>query len=73
MDEIFPISEKQQFFNKLNGATIITRDGVTKAPLFTITQADIDEWQVTGNAAGRGASRWNEFLTKGKYQVERTG
>ncbi|WP_282097099.1 molybdopterin dinucleotide binding domain-containing protein [Morganella morganii] len=71
VDEIFPISEKQQFFNKLNGATIITEDGVTKAPLFTITQADIDEWQVTGTPQ-EGRITLNEFLTKGKYQVERT-
>ncbi|MGF7483544.1 molybdopterin-dependent oxidoreductase [Providencia sp. SP181] len=71
VDEIFPISEKQQFFNKLNGATIIAEDGKTKEPLITITQKDIDEWQVTGNTQ-QGRITLNEFLTVGKYQVKRT-
>ncbi|HEM6843749.1 molybdopterin-dependent oxidoreductase [Providencia rettgeri] len=71
VDEVFPVSEKQQFFNKLNGATIIGEDGKTTEPLITITQADIDEWQVTGKPQ-QGRITLNEFLTVGKYQVKRT-
>src|SRR5690606_23800450 len=34
-DEIYPISEKQQFFNKLAGAEVITDDGEGYEPLVT--------------------------------------
>ncbi|NHX34121.1 dimethyl sulfoxide reductase subunit A, partial [Escherichia coli] len=43
----------------------------TTEPLITITQADIDEWQVTGKPQ-QGRTTLNEFLTVGKYQVKRT-
>lgn len=70
VDELFPISEKQQFFNTLQGATIILEDGKTKAPLLTITEQDIAQWQVTGTPQ-QGRITLNEFLTVGKYQIER--
>lgn len=70
VDELFPISEKQQFFNMLQGATIVLEDGKTVAPLLTITEEDIAKWQVTGKPQ-QGTLTLNEFLTVGKYQIER--
>ncbi|WP_312028291.1 molybdopterin-dependent oxidoreductase [Bacillus salinus] len=40
-DEIYPISAKQQFFNRLAGAKVITKDGKDYETLVTITQKDI--------------------------------
>lgn len=69
-DKIFPITEKQQFFNMLQGATVIDTDGKTKRPLLTITEQDITEWGVTGQAQ-EGKVALQAFLDAGSYQLER--
>ncbi|EOX2027930.1 molybdopterin-dependent oxidoreductase [Escherichia coli] len=71
VDKIFPISEKQQFFNTLQGANVIDEDGKTKVPLLTITEQDLAAWGVKGKTQ-QGKISLNEFLTRGTYQVERT-
>ena len=46
---VYPISEKQAFFNQIAGATVIKEDGSGKyEPLVTITDADLKEWGVSG-------------------------
>lgn len=40
------------------------------SPLLTITQADIDEWEVEG-APQEGAIGLAEFLKNGSYQIPR--
>lgn len=69
-DEIFPISEKQQFFNRLQGATVVNEDGKTDSPLLTITAQDIQDWNVTGTPQD-GRISLAQFLQQGCYQVER--
>jgi anaerobic dimethyl sulfoxide reductase subunit A len=48
VDEIEPIPFKQQLFNQLAGAKVITADGAGLEPLVTITADDIAEWGVEG-------------------------
>ena len=70
-DELYPLSEKQQFMNKLLGTTITQPDGETTAPLLTITQEDLDAWECEG-APQEGALTLAEFLEKGYWCVPRT-
>lgn len=69
-DAIYPVSEKQQFMNKLLGATFTEPDGAI-TPLLTITQADLDAWECEG-APQEGKVSLSEFLERGYYQIERT-
>ncbi len=68
--EVYHIDEKQQFFNQINGATVLDEDGKTWVPLVTITQADLSEWGVTGTPQ-QGKITLKEFEERGIYQVER--
>src|SRR3546814_774199 len=70
VDQIFPISEKQQFFNELAGATVIDTDGKTPVPLVTITEENIVTWGVSGKPQ-QGRIALEKFLAEGKYQVQR--
>lgn len=65
-----PISPKQQFFNRIAGATVVTEDGSGYEPLVTITAADIDEWGVEGEPQ-TGRIGITEFVEHGIYQVPR--
>lgn len=69
-DELYPLSEKQQFMNKLVGATMAKPDGST-VPLVAITQEDIDEWGCEATPQD-GVVNLAEFLNRGCYQIERT-
>ena len=70
VDEVYPLSDKQQKFNQIAGATVIKDDGSDYEPLVEITAADIAEWGVTGEAHP-GRISMKDFLDKGVYQVER--
>lgn len=70
VNKVFPTTEKQQFFNTLQGANVIDDDGKTKVPLLTITEQDLAEWGVTGRAQ-QGKIALKAFLEKGSYQVTR--
>lgn len=70
VDELFPLSAKQQFFNQLAGSTVIKNDASDYEPLLTITADDIAEWGVTGEPQ-TGRITLKEFLEKGEYQVPR--
>ena len=68
---LYPIDEKQQYFNKLAGTTVIKEDGSGEfEPLITITQEDIDEWGVEGTPQ-EGRIGLTELLEQGSYQVPR--
>ena len=69
-EDIYPISEKQQVFNQLAGATVIKEDGSGMETLLTITAADITEMGVQGKPQ-QGMISLREFREKGIYQVER--
>ena len=69
--KIYPISEKQQFFNKLVGTTVMKENGVDYEPLLTITSKDISEWGVIGTPQ-KGRIPLNEFINNGIYQVKRS-
>ena len=78
--EVYPISEKAQFFNSLVGCKVVNpEDGHTMETLITITQEDIDEWGVADELAAigielapqEGRIGLKEILEQGIYQVER--
>ena len=69
-DEIFPKSEKQQFFEKIASCSVIGADG-KYGPLVTITQADIDDWGVDGTPQ-EGVVTLQEFIDNGGYQFKRS-
>ncbi|HWR31506.1 MAG TPA: molybdopterin-dependent oxidoreductase [Negativicutes bacterium] len=69
-EDIYPISEKQQVFNQLAGATVIKEDGSGMETLLTITAADIAEMGIQGKPQ-QGRITLKEFRDKGMYQVER--
>lgn len=66
---LYPFSQKQAFFNKLAGATVVGEDGKTFETLLTITQDDIDRWGVEGSPQ-EGRIPIAEYEEKGFYQVE---
>jgi anaerobic dimethyl sulfoxide reductase subunit A len=69
-ETIYPISEKQQVYNQLAGATVIKEDGSGMETLLTITEADIAEMGVKGKPQ-QGRITLKEFREKGIYHVER--
>lgn len=69
-EAIFPISEKQQFFNQLQGSTVVDTDGKTVVPLLTITEQDLAAWGVDGKPQ-QGKMTLEAFLTVGTYQLKR--
>jgi len=68
--KIYPFDEKQQFFNKIAGCTVISEDGKSYSPLVTITAKDIAEWGVQGEPQ-KGKVGLQEFIDRGIYQVKR--
>lgn len=68
--KVFPFDEKQQYFNKIAGTTVISEDAKSYTPLVTITEADIKEWGVTGKPQ-TGKISLKEFIEQGVYQVPR--
>lgn len=64
------ISDKQQAFNKIAGATVLGEDGKTPETLVTITQEDLDALGVTGQPQ-TGRISIMEFKKNGSYQVPR--
>ncbi|NLG98440.1 MAG: molybdopterin-dependent oxidoreductase [Chloroflexi bacterium] len=70
VDELWPISPKQKFFNQIKGSTVIKDDASGYEPLVTITAEDIAEWGVEGEPQ-TGRISLKEFLEKGVYQVPR--
>lgn len=68
---MYPISEEQQFFNKIAGCKVIKQDGSGEyETLVTITDADIKEWGVEGKPQ-QGVIGLKELLEQGQYQVPR--
>lgn len=68
----YPISEKQQFFNRIAGSKVVVpgTQGKEYQKLVTITDADIQNWGVEGEAQ-EGVIGLQEFIDNGGYQVER--
>jgi anaerobic dimethyl sulfoxide reductase subunit A len=64
------VTLKQLEFNKMMKATVVKSDGKEREPLLTITQADLDEYAVTGEPQ-EGRISIKELIRKGAYQVER--
>ena len=70
--QLYPIDEKQQFFNKLVGSTMLTEDTHEVVPLFTITQEDIDSMEVDGTPQ-EGVYPLAKIFEEGIYKVEPQG
>ncbi|MDQ0155413.1 molybdopterin-dependent oxidoreductase [Robertmurraya andreesenii] len=69
-DEVYPISEKQMYFNQLAGSEVVKENGVDYEPLCTITAQDIKEWGVEGTPQ-QGRIPLKEFVDTGIYQIPR--
>lgn len=70
--KVYPISEKQAFFNAIASTTVVKEGSITEfEPLVTITEADIAKWGVTGTPQS-GRIGLDEFVKNGGYQVKRT-
>lgn len=67
---VYPIDEKQQFFNQIAGAQVLEEDGVTWSTLVTITEQDIADWGVQGEPQ-EGKIKLEDFKKQGVYQVPR--
>ena len=63
--DIWPINEKQQFFNQILGCTFVDEAGENKT-LVTVTQEDIDAWGCDGEPQ-EGVVGLAEFLKNGCY------
>ncbi|WP_280770647.1 molybdopterin-dependent oxidoreductase [Salipaludibacillus daqingensis] len=70
-ETLYPISEKQQFFNSLAGSQVIKDNGEDYELLVTITKEDIKDWGVEGEPQ-KGRIALDELLEKGSYQVPRS-
>ncbi|HFW6751792.1 MULTISPECIES: molybdopterin-dependent oxidoreductase [Enterobacterales] len=70
VNDIFPVSEKQQFFNQISGATVVDNDGKTRVPLVTITPEDIAKHGIDCKIQ-QGKVGLEQLLSEGKYQVYR--
>ena len=69
--KVYPISEKQAFFNQLQGAKVVKEGSASEfETLITITDEDIKEWGVEGKAQ-TGRVTLKEFIANGGYQVKR--
>lgn len=72
-NKINPMSNAQQVYNQIAGATVLKDDGKTKEPLVTFTAEDVKalaEGGVTVKAQ-TGRISLQEMLTRGFYQVPR--
>lgn len=69
-EELFPLSEKQEFFNTLAGTTMKSPDTGEFGPFLTITEDDITSWGVEGKPQ-QGVIALGEFLDTGIYKVKR--
>lgn len=69
-DELWPISEKQAFFNQIAGCTYVDASGADR-PLVTITADDIATWEVDGTPQ-EGDIALADFLSAGCYTVKRS-
>ncbi|BAS26153.1 molybdopterin-dependent oxidoreductase [Limnochorda pilosa] len=69
-DVVQPYSSKQDIFNQVAAARVISDDGTTYEPLVTITQADIDKLGVVGTPQQGRIGFW-EFKEKGIYHFPR--
>lgn len=70
IEKVFPVSEKQQFFNQLVGATVTDTDGKTQVPLVTITLEDMAKHNFVAKPQ-QGKISLEQLLADGKYQVYR--
>jgi len=68
--ELYPYSQKQQYFDYVAGATVLEEDGKTWVPLVTITQKDITDRGID-NKPQQGKIGLTELLEQGVYQVKR--
>lgn len=68
--KLYPVSEKQAFFNELATSTVVTKDGKDLETLVEITAKDIKDWKVEGKPQ-KGRISLTDFIETGIYQVER--
>lgn len=68
-DEMYPISEKQQFFNKIAGCWYMDTKG-EKQTLVTITDKDIANWECEGTPQ-KGLITIEELFANGGHQIKR--
>lgn len=70
-DEMYPMSEDQQFFNRLAGTTMVHPETGEDVAMFTITADDIAALNAEGEPQ-EGFMPLAELMEKGIYKVPRT-
>lgn len=70
-DEMYPMSEDQQFFNRLAGTMFVHPETGETVPLFSVTEDDIAHLNAEGESQ-EGFMPLAEILEKGIYKVPRT-
>lgn len=72
-NELYPFSERQQFFNELVGSTVAVDNGAGPEfiPLVSVTQEEISAWGVEGTPQ-EGAISLTELFEKGVYAIPRS-
>ncbi|WP_019850301.1 molybdopterin-dependent oxidoreductase [Desulfitobacterium sp. PCE1] len=75
VNQAYPLSEEQQYFNCIAGTTVINKEGTDYETLVTITAEDLAWWeQKYGKVDGKpqqGHIGLRELMEKGIYKVER--
>lgn len=69
-DEMYPMSEDQQFFNRLAGTTMVHPETGKTVTMFSITEDDIAKLNAEGEPQD-GFIALSEILEKGIYKVPR--
>ena len=69
-NELYPVSEVQEWFDRLYGATYLDDDGVYK-PLFNVSQKVIDEYGVDNTPKNDGIIDIEDFWKKGFFSIDR--
>lgn len=70
-DEMYPMSEEQQFFNRLAGTTMVHPETGEDVTMFSITEEDIEELNAEGEPQD-GFMPLSDILEEGIYKAPRT-
>ena len=69
-DELYPVDNRQQFFNYFLGFKYLDKDMVNWKPVITWTEADQEKYGVD-NPVQQGEIAFDDFIHQGSWTVER--
>lgn len=71
VDALYPYTGREMHLYRLINATVVSEDGKSMEPLVTITQEDIDAYQIRDIEPQEGRVTLAEMMEKGIYHVAR--